>query len=484
MDRTYCNPIPLPDYPRGRFSIPDDITHGWLNGGQRHDFRETADPSVLYHDGKCYLYPSCGMAWVSEDFVSWKHEPMNVYDIGYAPTIMAHEDAFYLTASDAPLYRADSPLGPWEEVGMFACPDGSRLPIYADLMCFSDDDGRVYLYWGLGSPGIFGVELDGHQLNRAITEPKVLFAYDPDHTWERCGPFNEDPANSFVEGPWMLKHKGIYYLTYTGPGTSFQTYAMGVYTSMAPLGPFEYAERNPFLLKTSGLVRGSGHGCIVQGPRDTLWTFYTMTVCYHHIFERRIGFDPVGVDDDGNLYASATETPQLAPGIADQPELCNDAGLLPVSVSKFASASSQAPGRAPLYATDNYMCSWWQAADDDENPWLEVDLRSEFTISSLRLMWAEPNLDYNNGVVPGPYRYQVETRHGEDPWQVTVDRSDNDEDMLIEYITFPSCKATHARLIVSDWPTGMQVAVVDFSLFGSGSYPPPGKYGVWPPVDE
>ena len=85
---------------------------------------------------------------------------MNVYDVGYAPTIMAHGGAFYLTASEAPLFRSDSPLGPWEEVGPLLTPAGEPLPHYQDPMCFSDDDGRVYIYWGLGSPGIYGAELD------------------------------------------------------------------------------------------------------------------------------------------------------------------------------------------------------------------------------------------------------------------------------------------------------------------------------------
>ena len=91
---TYCNPIPLPDYPRGRMCRPEhDSGSGWLNNGRWHDFRETADPSVLYHDNKWFLYPSAGMAWVSEDFTTWKHVKMNLYDIGYAPTIMRHTAA-------------------------------------------------------------------------------------------------------------------------------------------------------------------------------------------------------------------------------------------------------------------------------------------------------------------------------------------------------------------------------------------------------
>ena len=473
LDRTYCNPIPLPNYPRGRLSIPDDYPNGWINNGQPHDYREAADPSVLYHDGKWYLYPSCGMAWVSEDFTSWQHHPMNLYDIGYAPTIMAHRGAFYLTAGAAPLYRSDSPLGPWQEVGPLVGPDGTPLPRYLDPMCFSDDDQRVYLYWGLSDPGIFAVELDPNQLNRALTEPKIMFSYDPDHLWERCGDFNEDPSISYVEGPWMYKHNDTYYLTYTGPGTCYRTYAMGAYVSQSPLGPFTYQARNPFLTKTSGLIRGPGHGCIVRGPNDTLWVFYTCTVCYHHIFERRIGFDPVGIDPDGNLFAAATETPQWAPGVVDNPAQGNDTGLLPVTISRFTSASSSAPGRACSYATDNYIRTWWQPADDDRQPWLAVDCRGEFTVSALRLMWAEPNLDYRQGITPGPFRYRVETRlTTDDPWEIALDRSDNDTDMLIEYLTFPPRLARYMRLVILGWPTGLGVGVVDFSVFGQGQYPP------------
>ena len=67
--KTYCNPLPLPDYPRGRFSHNKDET-GW-RCEERPDFRELADPSVLYWEGKWYLYPSGRMAYVTEDFVTW-----------------------------------------------------------------------------------------------------------------------------------------------------------------------------------------------------------------------------------------------------------------------------------------------------------------------------------------------------------------------------------------------------------------------------
>ena len=48
--KTYCNPIPVPDYPIGRHALDDD------NRGRV--WRELADPTVLYESGVWYLYPS------------------------------------------------------------------------------------------------------------------------------------------------------------------------------------------------------------------------------------------------------------------------------------------------------------------------------------------------------------------------------------------------------------------------------------------
>ena len=186
MSSTYCNPLPLPDYPRGAFTRRGS-DYGWRRPA-RHDFRETADPSVLYWQGKWYLYPSCGMAWVSEDFVTWQHHRLEPYDIGYAPTLLAYRGRFYLTASEhAPLYVADDALGPFALVGPMLLPDGRAVADWMDPMLFADDDGAVYAYWGCGGEGIRGAPLDPDHLNRLTAEPRLLFGFDPEHAWERLG---------------------------------------------------------------------------------------------------------------------------------------------------------------------------------------------------------------------------------------------------------------------------------------------------------
>ena len=202
-NKLYCNPIPLPDYPRGRGSRDEKSKPNlnlWLQDEPR-DFRETADPSVIYEDGKWYLYPSAGMAYVSNDFCTWEHVRMEPYDCGYAPTVVKFREKFLLTACGAPVYESDNPLGPFKEVGRMTMPDGGKLkPGWSDPMLFADDDGRLYAYWGLGNPGIFAAELDPDQPNQLLTVPQKMFEFNPDHTWERLGEWNENPTASYCEG--------------------------------------------------------------------------------------------------------------------------------------------------------------------------------------------------------------------------------------------------------------------------------------------
>ncbi|NJK91926.1 MAG: family 43 glycosylhydrolase [Blastochloris sp.] len=266
MLRYYCNPLPLPNYPRGIHATAEHKAKGgnlW-NRSRREDFREAADPSVLWHEGAWYLYVSGTMAYVSRDFQTWTHHPINIPWIGYAPTIVRHGHTFLLTACQAEIYTSDHPLGPFTALGPVCSAAGEKIDKWLDPMLFADEDGRLYAYWGLHD-GIFGMELDTNHPVRGLSEPHYLFNFDPKHEWERAGEAHQF-QDSYIEGAWMLKHQGRYYLTYAGPGTELTHYAMGCYVAESPLGPFVYQQRNPILRDPHGLVNGPGHGCLVRGP--------------------------------------------------------------------------------------------------------------------------------------------------------------------------------------------------------------------------
>lgn len=328
---------------------------------------------------------------------------------------------------------------------------------------------KLYLYWGLGTDGIYGMEMDAACPFKGIGPVKSLIPFREKNEWERLGAWNQNRGLSFVEGAWMHKHDGTYYLIYSAPGTCYSTYAWGVCRSKSPLEGFEYQKNNPVLLKRHGLVTGTGHGSLAEGPGNTLWAFYTIKLCYATKYERRIAMDPAGFDEEGNLFVKEpSEIPQWAPGIVSSPELCGDTPLLPLTFEEQAVVSSHAPGRDGLYALDNSMLTWWQPADEDENGQLMVDLRAVFKVSGARIIWRDVNLDYENGILPGAFQYVIQVCDGERPDHFTtaLDCSENRTDYAVDYRTFETVSARYVRLILKGGPKGIRPGVISFTVFG------------------
>lgn len=458
---TYCNPTPLPDYPLGR---------NFFRGRTDKSFRETADPTVLYEDGRWYLYSSCGMAYVSEDFVTWKHHRVEPYDIGYAPTVVKHKGKYYLAASFNPeLYVSDSPLGPFQSIGRFTDADGAVCQ-FPDIMLFSDEDERLYVYGCMdaATPGIIGAELDPDNPTRLITPVRTLIHFSPSNAWECFGEWNQNKKVSYMEGPFMYKKNGTYYLTYCAPGTEFSTYAMGAYTSDSPLGVFKAQKNNPFTKKKYGIVRGPGHGCVVDGPNDTIWVFYTCTMCYTHPFERRIGYDRAYIDENGELCVrEITEIPQWAPGVIKDPHHGNNADLLPLTFREAADASSFVYGREPIYATDDSMLTWWEPEKNDKTPVLTVSFNNSlYSIYTARIIWRDVGMDIGSNVLPGAFGYRIEAETEGGEWVTVLDQSQSDDDYNIDYQILCPANAKAVRLVITKWPAGITPGVISFCVFG------------------
>ena len=89
MKLTYCNPLAIEDIKSGRWldvnllkTVRPDIDERMFK-----DYRSISDPSVIYHDGKWILYPSYSVAYVTEDFVNWKHVDIGVSSLRYSPAV-------------------------------------------------------------------------------------------------------------------------------------------------------------------------------------------------------------------------------------------------------------------------------------------------------------------------------------------------------------------------------------------------------------
>lgn len=475
--RTYCNPLPLPNYPVGRDAresrLGDSIEGAplWLLE-HKAPFRELADPSVLFYEGKWYLYPSVDLAWVSEeDGATWRHHPLNIRDIGYAPTIVHHRAKFYLLAGSEELYVADSPLGLFSFLGKMQIPRPTGSPNLGDPMLYSED-GRLYFYWGCSpNSGLWGVELDATNPLRAVGEPREMIPFHPGaFPWEMQGEHNQNPKDGWLEGPWMLKQGGRYYLTYAAAGTENRTYAMGCYVGDSPLGPFKPQKNNPVLRTTEGVVTGTSHGCVVAGPGGVLRVFYTIRAGSVHIFERRIGMDAAFIDPDGELRipgGRASSSPRWLPGRAPDGVNSDGPGWVGLNTGAAAFGSSFSPGQSGRLATDDDIRTWWQPAASDTTATLTSRLVASGEVRAVRIVWRDIGLDPLRKISAGAFRYRVEAETAPDTWVTILDRSANKEDLLIDYREVPATRATRVRLILLGAPDGITPGVADFTVFGT-----------------
>lgn len=256
--RNFCvNPLNLPLH-----SQPVPLYHNPV-------LKDFADPDILYHEGTYYMYATSSSlpigyeAYASNDLVHWEYggkvlkEAWGMQRWYWAPDIMERQGRFYLLISvDEHLGIAvsDSPMGTF-------VPEPSFLfDKSIDGHYFQDEDGTVYIYyvsWREGKTyALYAMQMEPDCVTPILsTETLVIIA---SNEWEQ-------QQAAVVEAPYMLKHKGKYYLTYSGSHFESIGYAVGYAVSNTPLGPFIKYEGNP-ILSHHYKAHGPGHHCIVKSP--------------------------------------------------------------------------------------------------------------------------------------------------------------------------------------------------------------------------
>jgi hypothetical protein len=436
--------------------------------------RTAADPLIVPFGDEYYLFASkSGGYWHSRDFRDWALVvPVGLEMEAYAPAVLVIGDTMYYTAhrTKEMLATTDPKRGTWRKV--------ADIAEYADPMLFRDDDGRVYLYHGSALNGVVAVdELDPRNGFRAIGRRDTLMhANYLEHGWERSGADNLGAVMAegfrigpYIEGPWMTKHDGVYYLQYSAPGTVWNSYADGVYTGPTPRGPFTYQPYNPFSYKPGGFIGSAGHAGTFQDRQGNYWRVVTMVISVRHKFERRLGIFPAGFDADGVMR---TETwlgdyPQFFPGIAGNPLEKNQPGWLVVSARRPVTASSSLQAHPPARAVDENIMTHWSATSGAAGEWLQVDLGSVATVNALQVNLAEEGataLGRTNVIAP---RYRVEGSVDGARWSMLLDRSTNDRDRTHDYVQLAApVAARYVRLSNVRAAAGGTFSVRDLRVFG------------------
>ena len=232
-----------------------------LNKTYQNPVTQGADPFILLHDGKYYHYatndPDGYRVLESEDLVNWTDRGYCFHKDNvqgdrwfWAPEIKEKNGKFYMVYSSEEhlgVAVADSPLGPFTQEKK--CWLSERNGIDGDF--FIDDDGQVYLYYVRFDHGnvIYGTKMSDDMLTMDEANEVRLLAAEEE--WETI-------MGRVAEGPFMVKHNGKYYLTYSANDYRSVYYAIGYAVSDSPLGPFKKFAGNPILVKNDA-VNGTGH---------------------------------------------------------------------------------------------------------------------------------------------------------------------------------------------------------------------------------
>jgi xylan 1,4-beta-xylosidase len=455
---TLCNPMNL-SY---RFQ-PDEPSR-----------REAADPSVIWFGDRYYLFASkSGGYWHSTNLAEWNFLATDeIPTEEYAPTAIVIEDIVYFLASSrekSTVYKSADPLtGKWD-----IAVESLDMPVW-DPAFFLDEDNRLYLYWGCSNTDpLFGVEIDYENNFAFIGEPvEVIFANPEKYGWEVPGDYNTMKETSpWIEGPWMNKNNGRYYLQYAGPGTEFKSYSDGVYVSDNPLGPYEISAHNPFAYRPEGFAAGAGHGSTFMDQYGNYWHIGTITISIKHMFERRLGLFPTFFDQDGILY-SVTKFGDY-PLIVPQKKIENFEDIFPgwmlLSYMKKVDVSSSVDSLPPVNMVDEDIRTYWAAAGGSDNEWAGIDLGDSYAVHAVQVNFAEHEAGIYSRKPGMAYQYTLSVSNDNINWEILVDKSGSGSDTPHDYIQLPGkVKGRYLRINNKKVPGG-HFAVSGFRVFGKGN---------------
>lgn len=258
------------------------------------------DPSII-RAGKDYWATCTSSAWGplfpllhSRDLVNWDqtgavlpHRPEWAIGDFWAPEISEYRGKFYvyfvarqrdgrLAVSVA---TADQPGGNYTSHDpIIAQPDGSIDP--APVL---DTNGLRYLIWkedgnSQNKPTPIWLQRLSDDGTKLVDEPHELIRNDA--PWE----------GNLVEGPFILRRGGWFYLFYSGNGCCGADcdYALGVARAHSLLGPWEKNPANPILAGNEHW-KCPGHGSIVQTENDRYFFLYHAYSAAGMIFTGREG---------------------------------------------------------------------------------------------------------------------------------------------------------------------------------------------------
>ncbi|CAM4260420.1 family 43 glycosylhydrolase [Paenibacillus endophyticus] len=291
-----------------------------------------ADPHAMFYEGVYYLYGTdtanspnmqTGIkVYTSTDLVNWtekgyalRREDSWGEKQFWAPEVIERDGTFYMyyaVEEHLAVATSDSPLGPFKQ--------DVKEPIHQnpkeiDAHIFTDDDGKTYMYFVRFNNDNHLLVAEMNDDMKTIKENTIKMVFAATQEWENS---QKAPVAKINEGPFVIKHKGTYYMTYSGNHFQSPDYGVGYATAPTPLGPWTKYEFNP-IMKANALVPGAGHHSLIQSPDGTeLFMVYHTHYAIGQTEPRKLAIDrvqfvPQADGPDLMEVWGPTITPQLMP---------------------------------------------------------------------------------------------------------------------------------------------------------------------------
>ena len=372
-----------------------------------------ADPYILLDGDTYYAYgtndPDGIAVWTSSDLLSWRRldqlalHRQNTTETQWfwAPEVYHKNGRYYMYYSaNEHLYvaTADRPEGPFKQVGgrMMENTLGDEKCI--DSSVYFDDDGQAYCFFVRFTDGncIWSIELDDD-----LTTPRPATLHkciSVQQSWENL-------LGRVNEGPFILKHNNIYYLTYSGNDYRSQDYAVG-YAQARNITSTSWSKYsgNPIVRRVENLV-GCGHHSFFTDKEGRLRIVFHAHDSESQVAPRRMYIGTMDFSGN-NLYM--TDEPVVRPVLA--------------------TSSSQ-----HVYLRGNIAGDGFELTQMDDQTWgstVTLDDSRVFLFSDKYVYFECPEMNYRSGNIRingGTYDVTVRPDNGqwsfsapEDPWRISA----------------------------------------------------------------
>lgn len=274
-----------------------------------------ADPEAIIFGDQYWIFPTYSDqyhkqtffdAFSSKDLVTWTKHPkvLDADDISWAryavwaPSIIAANDKYYLLFGANDIQNdeaeggigvavADTPAGPYRDAIGRPLIDrfhNGAQPI--DQFVFRDDNGDLYLYYG---------GWRHCNVARLADDLLSLQKFSDGET------FKEITPDRYVEGPFVFKKDGRYYMMWSEGGWTGPDYSVAYAIADSPTGPFERIGK--ILKQDPRVATGAGHHSVLHPPGSDDWY-----IVYHRRplgetdgNHRVVCIDRMRFDEDGRI---------------------------------------------------------------------------------------------------------------------------------------------------------------------------------------